>query len=89
MGQKPSSIEELSETLSLCEFKDGGAKGFWLYDTTRGMNLAMRAESKSDALLDALEYYQDRLATVEKEHSELLAKVNHFLSQFNEEYYVE
>ncbi len=43
MSQKSDSVVKLSDTLTLCEFKSGGDRGFWLYDETRGMNLAMKA----------------------------------------------
>lgn len=43
------------ETLSL---SDRERQGFWLYDTTRKMNLAIRAKSKDEAFVEALLYYQ-------------------------------
>jgi hypothetical protein len=49
------------------------------------MNLAMGATSPQDALLDALHYYQNRLATVEKDYRELSIKVDSFLAQFRED----
>jgi hypothetical protein len=57
MGQLADKVVKLSETLSIAEFSSGGAKGFWLYDKTRGMNISMRAKSETDALVDALEYH--------------------------------
>lgn len=82
MGQIPDKREDLSPTLNLCEFRTGGAKGFWLYDTTRGMNLAMRAPTERAAFLEAIEYYQNRLTEVERNQAALRAKVNAFLAQF-------
>ena len=52
---------KLTETISLTKQKDG----FWLYDYTRGMNLAMRAETEQAAFIEALEYYQRRTKAVE------------------------
>lgn len=75
---KVNYSEKLSETLTISECSDG----FWLYDDTRGMNLAMRAESREIALLEALEYYQRRLQTVESDHRDLSAKVDNFVNQF-------
>lgn len=69
-------------TLSLSE---QNKSGFWLWDETRGMNLSMRAASASAAFVEALEYYQKRLAEVEKQHAELNAKVQAFISQFVED----
>lgn len=85
MSKRPDTIVELSDTLSLCEYETGGSKGFWLYDETRGMNLAMRSKTERSAFLEALEYYQDRLSKVETEYKELRIKVNTFIEQFSEE----
>lgn len=75
---KHISHEQLSETLTLSECRDG----FWLYDETRGMNLAMRAKTKDAAFLEALDYYQNRLLRVEKEYNDLSKKVEAFVGQF-------
>jgi hypothetical protein len=71
MGSPPRSTEVLSDTLSLSDCHDG----FWLYDDSRKMNLAMRANTREDALLDGLKYYQQRLATAEADKARLLALV--------------
>ena len=71
---------QLTETLGLAERQDG----FWLYDRTRGMNLSMRAKTPQDAFVEALGYYQRRLAEVETKHRELETKVNAFVEQFIE-----
>lgn len=70
-----------TDTLSLCECTDG----FWLYDKTRVMNLSMRAKTPQDAFVGAITYYQGRLTEVEKQYSELSAKVGNFVEQFKEE----
>lgn len=75
------SSTELSETLTLALCKDG----YWLYDTTRGMNLSMRAKTESDAFVEALTYYQRRLQDVEKAHNCLKSRVDSFVNQFIEE----
>lgn len=72
-----------SETLTLSESTIG--KGFWLWDETRGMNLAMRAKSEREAFTEAIYYYQKRLKQVEGEYKDLSTKVNMFVSQFVEE----
>lgn len=71
----------LSETLTLVECRDG----FWLYDEARGMNLSMRAKTPQDAFVDCISYYQEHLARLEEAHSELVAKVNSFVSQIAED----
>jgi len=75
---KKNDISELSPTLSLIERRDG----FWLWDETRKMNLSMKAKTPTDALVEALTYYQNRLAKVEQEHRDLRNKVDGFLAQF-------
>lgn len=78
---KTISHVQLTETLGLTERQDG----FWLYDKTRGMNLSMRAKTPLDALVEALGYYQRRLADVESKYRDLEVKVNDFVGQFIKE----
>lgn len=73
---------QLSATLGLTECNDG----WWLYDETRGMNLSMKANSITDAFVEALEYYQNRLKEVDSAYASLSDKVNTFCySIFGEE----
>ena len=71
MSTPPDTSVKLSKTLTLCEYVSprSGHFGFWLYDATRGMNLSMRAKSSTDAFVEALTYYQKRLARIEAEHA--------------------
>ncbi|HCJ8661072.1 TPA: hypothetical protein NV758_001579 [Escherichia coli] len=71
----------LSKSLSISHCTDG----YWLFDETRGMNLAMRAKTAEAAYIQALEYYQERLKEVEEDYKSLKAKVDHFVGQFIEE----
>ncbi len=73
--------EKLSPTLSISECNDG----YWLYDETRGMNLAMQAKTEQAAYVQALEYYQRRLQEVESNYTSLRSKVDHFVGQVVEE----
>lgn len=77
MGKVISSVV-LSSKLNLSECTDG----YWLYDETRGMNLAMKAKTAQEAFVEALSYYQDRLTTVESDYKELKQKVDAFVSDF-------
>lgn len=87
MSCPPDNTKKLSETLSLCEYTSprNGSFGFWLYDKTRGMNLAVRAKTETQAFVDALTYYQKRLLEVEAAHKTLSEKVNGFVAQFIED----
>ena len=49
------------------------------------MNLSMYAKTKEDAFIEALEYYQKRLAVVEREYAALSKKVETFVDQFRED----
>lgn len=68
-----------TETLSLTECTDG----YYLYDTTRGMNIVMYSKTEQSALIEGLIYYQKRLKEVETSHKLLTDKVDSFLCQFN------
>lgn len=81
MGKVISS-EELSPTLHLSECSDG----WWLYDSTRGMNLAMHAKSREAAWLELAGYYQHRLASMETAYRTLRDKVESFVEQFVDEH---
>ena len=81
MGGKILTNIKLNGTLELTEAKDG----FWLYDETRGMNLAMRANTAQDAFVEALEYYQRRLNELERSYYSLHGKVETFVNSFTED----
>jgi hypothetical protein len=87
MSSPPDNFVKLSETLTLCEYTSprNGSFGFWLYDETRGMNLSMRAKTERVALVEALEYYQERLIGMEKSYADLKARVDAFVEQFVED----
>lgn len=72
------SSVKLSDTLTMSLCRDG----YWLYDKTRGMNLSMRAKTSEDAFVEALTYYQKRLADVEKAYNCLQSRVDSFVNQF-------
>lgn len=75
---KTISHEKLSDSVAITECSDG----WWLYDETRGMNLAIRAKGRDAALIDAITYYQRRLAELETEHRCLSGRVDAFVSLF-------
>lgn len=66
---------KLSDSITLTECSDG----WWLWDQTRKMNLAMKAASKEAALLSALDYYQDRFNRLDAQHKDLKLKVENFI----------
>ena len=70
-----------TETFTLTECTDG----YYLWDRVRQMNIAMHAKTEQGALIEGLLYYQRRCAKISKDYKELDAKVQSFLSQFNEE----
>ena len=78
-----AKYEDIFKTETLMLTKDH--HGYWLWDETRAMNLAMKADSERDAFIKALKYYQHRLTEVEGEYRELTKKVDSFLDQFKED----
>jgi hypothetical protein len=80
MSRPPISSEKLSDTLEISECHDG----FWIYDETRGMNLAMKAKTKDAAFVEVIEYYQNRLRQIELEFVSMNNKVKAFVSQFKD-----
>lgn len=85
--RSPIFSEKVSDslTISLCHASMDIKQGYWLYDKTQGMNLAMGADTIEKAYLQALKYYQTKLAQVESDYKILNQKVDSFLSQFSEE----
>jgi hypothetical protein len=71
---------KLTDTLTISECKDG----YWLYDKTRGMNLAMRAKTEQDAYVDAITYYQKRCEEIEKKKKKLYDSVNNFIESLSD-----
>ena len=65
-----------TETIQLTEDKTG----FWLYDETRGMNLAIKAKTERAAFLQALDYYQDRTAELERQLKTLKNAADAFIA---------
>lgn len=80
MGKLITSTK-LSETLNLSECSDG----YWLWDEMRRMNLSMKARTPTDAFVEALHFYQNRLTDVEQKYSDLKGKVDTFIKQFVDE----
>ena len=77
---KPATNNEVlfnNQSMSLVKRRDG----YWLYDRTRGMNLAMRAKSEAEAYQRALAYYHRRLPQVEEKLKALKYNVETFVSQ--------
>lgn len=72
-----------TETLSLTECNDG----YYLYDHVVGQNICMRAKTEQGACIEALLWYQNRLATVKGNYTDLNNKVQGFISQFDREEY--
>lgn len=74
--KKPIQHYRPAPTIGIAERRDG----FWLWDETRGQNLSMRAATVEAAYVEALLYYQKRLAEVEAELKALTDKVDAFVA---------
>ena len=69
---KAIRTEYINDKTHLSECHDG----YWLYDENRGMNLAIRAESEKAALIEALEYYQEKAIALEAKNKHLNNSIN-------------
>lgn len=58
---------------------------FWLYDKVQGMNLSMRAKTEREAFVEALEYYQRKLAETKDKLHCLTLKVSSFVQIVHDE----
>jgi len=76
---KVISQTRLSDTLELTECIDG----WWLYDETRSMNIAMKATTKDDAFVEALTYYQESMVELSLKYRDLKKKVDQFVSSLS------
>ncbi len=76
--------EKLSPTLTIseCHPTTDHKGAFWLYDNIQGMNLAMGELTRENALLHALNYYQNRCIRFENDYKSLQKKVDTFVNQF-------
>lgn len=50
--------------------------GWWLWDSTVSMNLAIRAPSRDAAIDEAIAFYQRRLAELKAKNNDLSAKLD-------------
>lgn len=66
------------DTISLTECNDG----YWLYDYVVGQNISLRAKTEQDACIEAILWYQKRLASCKLDYKTLNDKVENFLSEF-------
>lgn len=78
MSRPPITHTVLNDTLAISECHDG----WWLYDKTMSVNIAIRAKTRDDAFVEALTYYQKRLTSVENSLSSLRGMVETFVEQF-------
>ena len=86
MGKPPDETTKLSDTLSLSEYKDpkNGSFGFWLWDKTVGMNLAMGAKTREEAILEALAFHQRVRQNAIKQRNELQTAIDGFLGSLRD-----
>jgi len=80
MAVKAISSTKLTDTLTISECHDG----YWLYDYTRGMNLAMRAKTERDAFIKAITYYQKLIIETNKELKNLNNAIDVFISSVSD-----
>lgn len=82
MSRPPIEHIELNEYLglSLCHpDSECRTENWWLYDKRAGMNVALRAKTRDEALVKAIEYWAKCSARFEKAYTELKAEVDKFV----------
>jgi hypothetical protein len=60
---------------------------WWLYDDRAyggGMNIGMRAKTRDEAFVEAIEFWAERATKAERAHSQLKSQVDNFVGQFVE-----
>lgn len=90
MARPAISCDELTPDVTLCvchpdcesRSKD---PNWWLYDKRAKMNIAMRAETREKALIEAMEYWATRCLKKETELKDLQSKVNQFVASVSKE----
>lgn len=88
MARPAIANTKLNDHLTLSECHPDSecrVNNWWLYDKRAGLNIGMRAKTKDEAFVEAIEYWSERAIEAEQSLSELSSKVNAFLSQFNDE----
>lgn len=81
---------KLNAHLTLSECRPDSAcrtNNWWLYDDRaygRGMNIAMRAKTRDEAFVEAIEFWAERATSAQREYAEIKAKVDTFVAQFAE-----
>lgn len=75
-------------TLSECHpDSECRTNSWWLYDERAygsGMNIGMRAKTRDEAFVEAIEFWAERAMLAERKHAEIKAKVDTFVVQFVE-----
>ena len=72
-------------TLSECHpDSECRTNNWWLYDDRAGMNIGMRAKTRDDAFVEAIEFWAERALRYEKAYSQIKAKVDDFVGHFVE-----
>jgi hypothetical protein len=75
-------------TLSECHpDSECRTNSWWLYDDRAygsGMNIGMRAKTRDEALVEAIEFWVERAMEAEKAYSQIKGQVDIFVNQFVE-----
>ena len=86
MSRPPISHTKLSEHLSLSERHPDSeccAVNWWLHDRRVGWNIAMRAKTRDEAFVEAIEFWARRAEKYEKAYTTLKGQVDAFVNVVN------
>lgn len=90
MSRPAISSVKLNQHLTLSECHPDSecrAINWWLYDDRAygsGMNISMRAETRDEAFVEAIEFWAARAAKAERDYAVIKAQVDEFVGRFSD-----
>ena len=85
MSRPAISNIRLNQHLTLSECHPDSecrTNNWWLYDTRAGLNIGMRAKTRDEAFVEAIEYWAKRAQRTKLLYDQLKAQVDTFVGQF-------
>ena len=90
MARPAINTTHLNEYLGLSEcHPDSECRtvNWWLYDARAygGMNVAMRAKTRDEAFVAAIEFWAERALEAERKYAQIKGRVDAFVDQFTDD----
>ena len=87
MSRRAISQVKLNEHMTLSECHPDSecrTNNWWLYDKRAGYNIGMRAKTRDEALVEAIEHWAKRALEAEQAYKQIKTQVDTFVDQFVE-----